>query len=104
VLHDRTTPTRCSKGGRRTRPSPSVGAIRDNRGNQIPQTSAPEVIARLLELLDVQPGNRVLEIGTGSGYSSALLAELTGTKDNVFSIDVDPTMTERAATAQERRT
>jgi protein-L-isoaspartate(D-aspartate) O-methyltransferase len=69
----------------------------DDQGNQIPQTSAPEVMARLLELLDVQPGNRVLEIGTGSGYSSALLAELTGAKGNVFSIDVDPTMTERAS-------
>jgi protein-L-isoaspartate(D-aspartate) O-methyltransferase len=39
----------------------------------------------------------VLEVGTGSGYSTALLAELTGTNGSVVSIDVDPEMTRRSA-------
>jgi protein-L-isoaspartate(D-aspartate) O-methyltransferase len=54
------------------------------------------MVVRMLRLLDVQPGHRVLEIGTGSGYSTALLAELTGPTGSVLSIDFDPEMTERA--------
>ncbi|HZU19189.1 MAG TPA: hypothetical protein VFD01_21630, partial [Candidatus Dormibacteraeota bacterium] len=47
-------------------------------GTWIAQTSAPEVIQAMLELLDPCPGQRVLEVGTGSGYSAALLAHLLG--------------------------
>ncbi len=38
--------------------------------------SQPYMVAQMTELLDVQPGNRVLEIGTGSGYQAAVLAWL----------------------------
>lgn len=69
----------------------------DDQGNQLPQTSATETIARMLQLLDVQPGQRVLEIGTGSGYSTALLAEMVGPAVSVVSIDVDPDMTRHTA-------
>src|SRR5690606_27426873 len=40
-------------------------------GTPLPQTSAPGIITALLRLLDVRPGDRVLEIGTGSGYTTA---------------------------------
>jgi protein-L-isoaspartate(D-aspartate) O-methyltransferase len=52
--------------------------------------SAPESIHRELTSLDVPAGARVLEIGTGSGYSGALLAELAGPHGTVVSVDVDP--------------
>jgi protein-L-isoaspartate(D-aspartate) O-methyltransferase len=39
---------------------------------------APKVEARMLQLLAIQPGDRVLEIGTGSGYVTALIARLGG--------------------------
>jgi protein-L-isoaspartate(D-aspartate) O-methyltransferase len=39
---------------------------------------APKVEARMLQSLAIKPGNRVLEIGTGSGYVTALLARLGG--------------------------
>jgi protein-L-isoaspartate O-methyltransferase len=39
----------------------------------------------------------VLEIGTGSGFSTALLGHLDGSRDAVFSVDVDPEMSERTA-------
>jgi protein-L-isoaspartate(D-aspartate) O-methyltransferase len=68
----------------------------DERGNPFPQTSAPDVIARTLRALDVQAGSHVLEIGTGSGYSTALLGELIGPGGLVASIDVDPPVTARA--------
>ncbi|HKQ58185.1 MAG TPA: protein-L-isoaspartate(D-aspartate) O-methyltransferase [Candidatus Eisenbacteria bacterium] len=46
--------------------------------------SQPWIVARMLELLAVGPEDRVLEIGTGSGYQTALLARLA---DRVFSIE-----------------
>ena len=41
--------------------------------------SQPLVVAHMLELLDVRPGDRVLDVGTGSGWHAALLARLGGT-------------------------
>ncbi len=38
--------------------------------------SQPLVVARMLEMLEIQPGARILDIGTGSGYHAALLAHL----------------------------
>jgi protein-L-isoaspartate(D-aspartate) O-methyltransferase len=52
--------------------------------------SEPEWIRRELTSLDVPRGARVLEIGTGSGYSGALLAGLVGPQGTVVSVDVDP--------------
>lgn len=46
--------------------------------------SQPQTVARMTELLDVRPGERVLEVGTGSGYQAAVLAELGA---RVFSIE-----------------
>jgi protein-L-isoaspartate O-methyltransferase len=47
-------------------------------GTQVPQTSAPQVVLRMLRLLEVVAGDTVLEVGTGSGHSTALLVHLTG--------------------------
>lgn len=48
---------------------------------------APKVAGRLLQALAVQPGERVLEIGTGTGYLTACLAELGG---QVVSVEIAP--------------
>jgi protein-L-isoaspartate(D-aspartate) O-methyltransferase len=53
----------------------------------------PKVEARMLQALDVQKGDRVLEIGTGSGFITACLATLGG---QVTSIDIHPEFTEQA--------
>jgi protein-L-isoaspartate(D-aspartate) O-methyltransferase len=47
--------------------------------------SQPYIVAYMTELLAVKPGDRVLEIGTGSGYQAAVLSELT---PNVFTIEI----------------
>ncbi|MBN1147260.1 MAG: protein-L-isoaspartate(D-aspartate) O-methyltransferase [Anaerolineales bacterium] len=59
--------------------------------------SQPYIVAWMTELLELQPGDRVLEIGTGSGYQAAVLAELGSVE--VFSIEIVP---ELAAAAAER--
>jgi protein-L-isoaspartate(D-aspartate) O-methyltransferase len=47
--------------------------------------SAPTIVALMTELLDPRPGQRVLEVGTGSGYQAAVLAGLVG---EVYSIEI----------------
>ncbi|MEM3781578.1 MAG: protein-L-isoaspartate(D-aspartate) O-methyltransferase [Candidatus Micrarchaeaceae archaeon] len=54
-------------------------------GNQT--TSAPSVIAYMLKNLDIRYGMRVLEIGTGSGYQTALASVLAGARGKVFTIE-----------------
>ncbi|HEX8084419.1 MAG TPA: protein-L-isoaspartate(D-aspartate) O-methyltransferase [Solirubrobacteraceae bacterium] len=56
--------------------------------------SQPLVVAHMCELLRVQDGDRVLDVGTGSGYHAAILAELGG---RVWSIERDPELSEQAA-------
>ena len=48
----------------------------DDDGLSISSSSAPNIMATMLEQLDVQPGMRVLEIGAGTGYNAGLLAHL----------------------------
>jgi len=56
--------------------------------------SAPGVVAWMTELLELEPGDRVLEIGTGSGYQAAVLAELGFVE--VYSIEIVPELAEMA--------
>ena len=53
-------------------------------------SSQPSLMARMLNRLDVQPGQNVLEVGTGTGYNAAILAELVGAQGAVTTIDIDP--------------
>lgn len=57
--------------------------------------SQPYIVALMTQWAEVQPGDKVLEVGTGSGYQAAVLAELT---DRVFSIELLPELASRAAT------
>ncbi len=65
-------------------------------GSVLPQSSSPQIIAAMLRLLEVPVGVRVLEIGTGSAYSTALLAHLAGASGQVISLDINPELAERA--------
>ncbi|MBC2902345.1 methyltransferase domain-containing protein [Streptomyces cupreus] len=60
--------------------------------------SMPSVVFRMLRDLDVQPGNRVLEIGTGTGWNAALLAYRLGA-ENVVTVEVDEAVATEARTA-----
>lgn len=56
---------------------------------ETPHRSNPVAIQRELTALDVRTGNSVLEIGTGSGYSSAIMAALAGSTGRITSLDVN---------------
>lgn len=57
--------------------------------------SQPYIVALMTQLLELQPGEKVLEIGTGSGYQAAVLAELEGVE--VYTIEIVPELAELAA-------
>ncbi len=56
--------------------------------------SQPYIVALMTELLDPEPADRILEIGTGSGYQAAILAELV---DTVYTIEIIPALAKSAA-------
>lgn len=61
--------------------------------------SQPYIVALMTGLLDVRPGDKILEIGTGSGYQAAVLAEMGA---EVYSIEIIPELAERARDAFDR--
>ncbi len=68
----------------------------EENGISVSSSSAPNIMAVMLEQLAAQPGHRVLEIGAGTGYNAALLAHLVGPAGAVVSIDLDPQITAEA--------
>jgi protein-L-isoaspartate(D-aspartate) O-methyltransferase len=56
--------------------------------------SQPSIVALMTQALAIEAGEKVLEIGTGSGYQTAILAELT---DQVYTVEILPSLSQRAA-------
>lgn len=57
--------------------------------------SAPHMVAMMLDRLALDPGERILEIGTGCGYHAAVTAEVVGA-ENVYSVEYHAELAERA--------
>ncbi len=51
--------------------------------------SSPDAVALMLEPLALQPGHTVLEIGAGSGYNAALIAQIVGESGHVTTVDIE---------------
>ncbi|MCE7482074.1 MULTISPECIES: protein-L-isoaspartate O-methyltransferase [Microbacterium] len=56
--------------------------------------SQPSTVARMLELLDVQSGDRVLDVGSGSGWTTAILSVLAGDEGAVIGVELVPQLVE----------
>jgi protein-L-isoaspartate(D-aspartate) O-methyltransferase len=62
-------------------------------------SSQPAIMALMLEMLDLRPGQRVVEIGTGTGYNAAILERLVGPQGQVVTVDIDAGVARPAARA-----
>jgi protein-L-isoaspartate(D-aspartate) O-methyltransferase len=71
----------------------------DADGMALSSCSQPGIVAEMLELAEIVPGQRILEIGTGTGYNATLLARLAGRQGSVASIEVEPDTAEEAMRA-----
>ena len=52
--------------------------------------SQPRTVRAMLRLLEVRPGDRVLDVGSGSGWTTALLGHLTGPSGEVTGVEIEP--------------
>ena len=66
-------------------------------GSPVYQISSLKIIEQMIRMLDPGEGDRILEIGTGSGYSTAILSYIVGKHGTIISVDIDPDMVERAS-------
>jgi protein-L-isoaspartate(D-aspartate) O-methyltransferase len=64
----------------------------------ISSSSQPAIMAIMLEMLALESGQRVMEIGAGTGYNAALMAQIVGTEGRVVAVDIDPDVINEADT------
>jgi protein-L-isoaspartate(D-aspartate) O-methyltransferase len=56
--------------------------------------SQPSTVAFMMELLKIRPGQKILDIGFGSGWTTALLAELAGDRGQIYATEIVPQLKE----------
>jgi protein-L-isoaspartate(D-aspartate) O-methyltransferase len=69
---------------------------RDESGRPVSSSSQPAMMAIMLDQLGLAPGQRVLEIGAGTGYNAALIRHIVGGSGQVTSLDIDEDLVEKA--------
>lgn len=64
-------------------------------GFPLSSSSEPVLVVSMLELLELEPGMNILEIGAGTGYNAALLAEIIGDPEGVTTLEIQADIAER---------
>ncbi|HEX6034620.1 MAG TPA: methyltransferase domain-containing protein, partial [Anaerolineales bacterium] len=67
----------------------AIAAKQDEDGQWLSSSSQPAIMAIMLEQLGLEPGQKVLEIGAGTGYNAALMAHMVGKTGQVITVDID---------------
>lgn len=62
-------------------------------------SGAPGILSRMLDMLSVAPGESVVHVGCGTGYYTAILAEMVGPQGRVLALEIEPAFAERARAA-----
>jgi len=62
----------------------------------VSSSSQPAIMAIMLEQLNLEPGQQVLEIGAGTGYNAALIAQIVGARGCVTTVDIDADIVDAA--------
>ena len=75
----------------------------DADGTSISSASQPAVVGLMLEQLQPEEGEKILELGAGTGYNAGLLARLVGDSGHVTTIDVDDDLVDGARAHLEPR-
>ena len=71
--------------------------IRWHAGTPISSSTQPTMMAIMAEQLHLEPGCRVLEIGSGTGYNAAILAHIVGDSGGVITVDIDQDIVDEAS-------
>jgi len=74
----------------------AISAKQDPDGKWISSSSQPAIMAIMLEQLGLEPGHKVLEIGTGPGYNAALMAHIVGETGQVVTVELDDDLAQSA--------
>jgi len=74
----------------------AISAKQNQEGQWISSSSQPAIMAIMLEQLGLEPGHKVLEIGTGPGYNAALMAQIVGESGRVVTVEIDEDLAEAA--------
>lgn len=69
----------------------SIVVRRDMQGEAICVSIFPSIVARMLTHCDLKDGQNILEIGTGTAYSTALIRQVAGQSATITSLELDPT-------------
>lgn len=71
----------------------------DDDGDIASTISQPSLVLRMLDMLRIEPGQRVFELGAGSGWNAALMGHLVGPRGHVYSVEIIPQVAQQAAAA-----
>ena len=74
----------------------AISAKQNEQGQWLSSSSQPAIMAIMLEQLGLEPGHKVLEIGAGTGYNAALMANIVGETGRVVTVDIDEDLVEAA--------
>lgn len=74
----------------------AIAMRRGDQGQWTSSSSMPTIMAIMLEQLDLKPGQRVLEIGAGTGFNAALIGSIVGPSGKVVTVDIQREMIEHA--------